>query len=148
MAGNKELAQRVKAYFARQTAWFEKALAEFESPDVERSSDELAQLVAKHTRRATETSGFDAECKELLAQWDAARDLSPEDRAEVQRAARRAQVLGRELEARYGAAGQAARQRMKAVKNALGALGRGRGFLRKYRPEQGPASGHMVDKNG
>lgn len=148
MTNDNELVERIKAYFNRLTAWLENALAEFEFFDLERPSDELDQLIAKQKRRATETNGFDAECKKLLAQWNAAKDIRPEDRAAVREASGRAQALEQELLARCNAADKAVRERMVLVRDALDALGRGRGFLKKYRPEEGPASGRMVDRNG
>lgn len=143
---NGELVARVKDFFGRQIAWYEQVLDDLGSVEQHLAQQDLDGLVQQRDRHAADLERIEREFSDLAREWEAAAAIDPADRDAIHAVAQQAEALAAQVASRYECAQHVAGERLDTVRQALGALGRGRGFLRKYRIEAGPEGGGMVDR--
>jgi len=126
--------QRVTNYLHRQIAWLEQVLGELEQFERALDAPELDVLAARQRAREQELRHFVREQRGLQQEWEQAKNVSEEDRAEVKTLSERSRQLTEQLARRFETAiAQLDTAKNKRIKSAQ-ALQRGRGMLDKYRP--------------
>jgi len=144
---NSDLAERTKDFFARQVAFFEKLAVRFESIAQDIQCEDLTGLLERQRLDEAESSALTQELEALSPEYEAATDLSDEDRAAIRDLADRARELALQLGEVNEAADRALGERMVEARSALNELARGRDMLDKYRPFRDDRSGGaFVDK--
>lgn len=144
---NSDLAERTKDFFARQVAFFEKLLVRYESIAQDIQCEDLTGLLEQQRLDEAKSSALAQELEVLSPEYEAASDLSDEDRAAIRDLAGRARDLALQLCEVNEAADRALGERMAEARNALDQLARGRDMLDKYRPFRDDRSGGaFVDK--
>lgn len=145
---------RMKEYFTRQIEWFERLLADGEqlfSPQSCVSPADIADLsrlnaaLEQERARTAEMIQFEREVRLLATEWQAAGNISPQDRAAVAELAEHAEALARRVVQSNNEVLREAGARLEVLRCAWGEVRQGREALDKYRGFVSPEAG-FIDK--
>ncbi len=139
------LADRVRSYLARQTAWAE---AELEAVDtamhaLDQPDADLDAMAAAQEKRLRELEHFARESQALLREWKAATDVPKNTRETVREQARKTQHLVNMLSERSHAAAKAASNAREQQRMEYDAARKGHQQLRKYHPHGDSNTGRI-----
>lgn len=140
------IAERMKDYFIRQIAWFEKMSIDFSPVDEELSETELVQLAEEQRAQQRKTESLADEFKGLKREWDDSDTCSEEDRKAIRQLAQRADALSVQLQEKIALAVNVTETQKNSISETMGEIRQGKGFLGKFRVSGPDEPGYLDQK--
>jgi len=134
---NPQLTERMTDYFERQIAWFETLKRKL--PDTERNwtDEEWSRLAEDEAADRRQTVQLEEEFYLLQREWNAAEDISEEEKAHVRKLAQEAKGLADELSGWFEEGERKAAEARDETSEELNRARKGRSMLNKYRGANG-----------
>ncbi|MBI2431622.1 MAG: hypothetical protein HYV26_01990 [Candidatus Hydrogenedentes bacterium] len=148
MAGE-SITQRVRMHFERERQWMDEASRglDYVLDALEGPAEMLEEALRLHKSLWARIETLRHEQAGLRREWQAAKDVAPEDRRQVQHEAEMIQALSTGLEAKHLSVLEAIERQAAMNQAELGRLRRGRTVLDGYRPGETGGPGYIDKKS-